>query len=174
LSEPRDPNKYAEDPDRQTPETPAPTSRSQAFMVPEEVEPHQDKGHYNVVSDIKVGHAKVPKFLRFFYASMAVWALGYALFATATNDRTEASPAAEPTVEAGAEAFAASCAGCHNITAERKIGPGLAGVHGRLGDEGLGVVMTQGRPDKGMPAPPTLGLNDKQIQSMILYLKTLK
>lgn len=181
MSDTRDPKQppnpeshFSEDPEKQTPATPAPTEQAEVFMTPEEVEPHKDKGHYDVVSDIKMGHAGVPKFLKFVYAALAVWGLYYALAAKPVDDRIEASPAAEPTVEAGAEVFGASCAGCHNVTAERKIGPGMAGVHARLGDEGLLDILHNGRPDKGMPAPPALGLNENQIESIALYLKTLK
>lgn len=182
MADPRDPNdqtkdtagKFAEDPDKQTPETPAPTPQSQVNMSDEEVETHRDKGHYDVVSDIKMGHAKVPKFLKFVYAALAVWGLYYALFAVPTDDRMQAAPSTEPSVEAGAETFATSCAACHNTTAERKIGPGMGGAYTRLGDEGLKEVLHNGRPDKGMPAPPSLGINDKQIESLFLYIKTLK
>jgi len=169
-----DKGKFSEDPQKQTPITPPPTDRAEPFLTQEEVEPHRDKGHYDVVSDIKVGHGGIPKFLRLFYAAMAAWALYYAIAATPIDDRTEASPASEPTVEAGAEAFASSCAGCHAVTAERKIGPGMLGAAARLGDEELTNVMHNGRPDKGMPAPPGLGLNEKQIESLILYIQTLK
>jgi mono/diheme cytochrome c family protein len=178
MADPRDPKdqkgKFSEDPDQQSPKTPAPTPQSQAFLAEEEVEPHEDKGHYDTVSDIKVGHAGIPKFLKIVYATLAVWGVYYALFAQPVDDRMEAAPSAEPTVEAGAEAFATSCAACHNITAERKIGPGLAGSFERLGEEELHNVLKNGRPDKGMPAPPSLGLNDKQIESLFLYIKTLK
>ncbi|KEO85036.1 c-type cytochrome [Tumebacillus flagellatus] len=156
------------------PKTPAPTDTAQTFQTSEEVEPHQDDGHYTVVSDIKVAHGKVPKFLKFVYAALAVWGLYYALAAKPINDRTEASPSAVPTAEAGAEVFSTSCAGCHNPTAERKIGPGLLGVQQRLGDKELDNVLHNGRPDKGMPAPPSLNLTENQIQSLKLYLTSLK
>ncbi len=178
MADPQDPKdhpeKFAEDPDRQSPSTPAPTEQSQSFMSEEEVEPHRDKGHYEVVSDIKMGHAKVPTFLKIVYATLAVWALYYALFAQPIDDKMEAAPSTEPSVEAGAETFGTSCAACHNATAERKIGPGLAGSFERLGEEELKKVLHNGRPDKGMPAPPSLGLNDKQIESLLLYIKSLK
>ncbi|ASS74861.1 hypothetical protein CIG75_07630 [Tumebacillus algifaecis] len=178
MADSRDPKdqtgKFAEDPDRQTPQTPAPTPQAQDFLSEEEVETHKDNGHYEVVSDIKVGHAKVPTFLKFVYAILAVWALYYALFAKPIEDQMQAAPATEPSVEVGADAFATSCAACHNTTAERKIGPGLAGAYERLGDDGLKEVLHNGRPDKGMPAPPSLGLDDKQVESLFLYIKTLK
>ncbi|PWK15887.1 c-type cytochrome [Tumebacillus permanentifrigoris] len=171
MADPRDPK----DPNHpQPPVTPAPTDLSQQFMVEEEIEEHRDKGVYTDSSDIQVGHGKVPKFLKFVYAALAFWGLYYALAASPINDRHEASPTAAPTAEAGADVFSASCAGCHNVTAERKIGPGLLGVHERLGDQGLDDVLHKGRPDKGMPAPPSLNLNESQIQSLKLYLTSLK
>ena len=173
MADTRDP-KFSEDPDKQTPSTPAPTDHAKIFMTPEEVEPHKDKGHYDVVSDIKVGHAAIPKFLKLTYAVLAGWALFYMLTAKPVDDRAEASHSSEPSVEVGAEAFSVSCAACHNATAERKIGPGLAGAATRLGPEGLDDVMRNGRPDKGMPAPPSLGLNETQIESLKLYIQSLK
>lgn len=176
MADPRDPKETGQPnaAEQRPPVTPAPTDLSEPFTVPEEVEAHQDKGHYTVVSDIKVAHGKVPKFLKFVYAALAVWAVYYALTASPINDRQEASPTAAPTAEAGADIFSTTCAGCHNPTSERKIGPGLAGVHQRLGDNGLDQVLHNGRPDKGMPAPPSLNLNENQIQSLKLYLMTLK
>jgi mono/diheme cytochrome c family protein len=167
-------DRFSEDPDKQTPQTPAPTEISQTFMTKEEVEPHKDKGHYETVSDIKVGHAGIPKFLKLTYALLAAWSLYYALAARPIDDRSDASAPAEPTVEAGADVFSVSCAGCHNVTAERKIGPGMKGVAARLGPEELKKVLHEGRPDKGMPAPPSLNLNDTQIESLRLYLESLK
>jgi mono/diheme cytochrome c family protein len=173
MSDTRDP-KFSEDPDKQAPSTPAPTQPSQLFMTPEEVEPHKDKGHYDVVSDIKVGHGAIPKFLKLTFAVLAGWALFYMLTAKPVNDRAEPSHASEPSVEVGADAFATSCSACHNATAERKIGPGMLGAATRLGPEELDKVLHNGRPDKGMPAPPSLGLNDTQIASLKLYIQSLK
>jgi mono/diheme cytochrome c family protein len=166
--------KFSENPETQTPPTPAPTAQSEVFETQEEVEEHQDKGHYNVVSDIKMGHAKVPKFLKATYVILAVWGLYYALTAAPINDRTEASPSAEPTAQAGADVFSVSCAGCHNPTTVRKIGPGLAGAYQRLGEAELTNVLHNGRPQKGMPAPPSLNLDEKQLESLKLYIQSLK
>jgi mono/diheme cytochrome c family protein len=153
---------------------PQETDISEEFMTREEVEPHKLDGHMDVISGIKMGHAKIPTFLKITYGVLAAWALFYMATASPVNDRTEAAPTAEPTVEAGADIFATSCAGCHNATAERKVGPGLKGVAGRLGAEELKNVLHQGRPNKGMPAPPTLGLNENQIESLRLFLESLK
>ena len=173
MADTRDP-KFSEDPDKQTPSTPAPTYWQKPFITPSVVEPHPQNGNFAVVTDITVAHGAIPKFLKLTYVVLAGWALFYMLSAKPVNDRAEASHSSEPTVEAGAEAFSASCAGCHNVTAERKIGPGLKGAAGRLGDEELAKVLHEGRPDKGMPAPPSLGLNDSQIESLKLYIQSLK
>jgi mono/diheme cytochrome c family protein len=139
----------------------------------EHIEPHDDAG-YETVSGIKMGHAKVPKFLKATYIILAMWAVYYGLTATPVNDRTDASTPMEPTAEAGAEIFSTSCAGCHAVTAQKLVGPGLAGVKERLGDTELTNVLHKGRPERGMPAPPSLGLNEAQIQALKLYMETLK
>lgn len=139
----------------------------------EHIEPHDDAG-YETVSGIKMGHAKVPKFLKATYILLALWAVYYGLTASTVNDRTDASTPTTPTAEAGQEIFTTSCAGCHAVTTQRLVGPGLAGVKARLGDQELTNVLHKGRPEKGMPAPPSLGLNDTQIQALQLYLETLK
>ena len=143
-------------------------------MTPEEVEPHEDKGHYDVVSDIKVAHAAIPKFLIATFVVLTGWALFYMLTAKPVNDRQEVSTPSEPSVQVGADTFSTSCSACHNPTAERKVGPGLLGVATRLGPAELEKVLHNGRPEKGMPPPPTLGLNETQIQSLKLYLQSLK
>lgn len=139
----------------------------------ENIEPHDDSG-YEMVSGIKMGHAKVPKFLKATYILFTVWAVYYGLTASAVNDRTDASTPVQPTAEAGKEIFSSTCAGCHAVTTQRLVGPGLQGVHTRLGDQELDNVLHHGRPAKGMPAPPSLGLDDNQIQAVKLYLETLK
>lgn len=139
----------------------------------ENIEPHDDKG-YETVSDIKMGHAKVPKFLKATYIIAAGWAVYYGMTATTVNDRTDASAPIEVTAEAGQEIFNASCAGCHAVTNQKLVGPGLAGVTQRLGDQEVNNVLNNGRPPKGMPAPPSLGLNEDQLKALRLYLDTLK
>lgn len=173
MADDRDPNRPTEN---EVPGTnkPAETDLSEEFMTREEVEPHKLDGKYDVISDIKMGHAKIPTFLKITYGVLAAWGLFYMVTAQPVNDRTEAAPTAEPTVEAGADVFATSCAGCHAVTTDRKIGPGMAGVAERLGAEELEKVLHQGRPDKGMPAPPSLGINENDIKSLQLYLETLK
>ncbi|TCS70088.1 c-type cytochrome [Effusibacillus lacus] len=139
----------------------------------EHIEPHDDLG-YETVSGIKMGHAKVPKFLKATYIILAGWAVYYGITATTVNDRTDAVGPIEVTAEAGKEIFNASCAGCHAITNQRLVGPGLAGVYERLGDEELNNVLHNGRPQRGMPALPSLNLSEDQIKAVRLYLITLK
>jgi mono/diheme cytochrome c family protein len=166
--------KFSEDPEKQSPATPAPTPQAAKFMSEEEVEDHKDKGYYEVINGMKMGHAKVPTFLKFVYGGLAAWGLIYLLTAHPINDRTEASPSAAPSSAQGQDIFSTTCAGCHNPTDVRKVGPGLKGVYTRLGDKGLNTVLQNGRPAKGMPQPSSLGLNPNQIASIKLYLESLK
>jgi len=168
MADPRDPK------DQQSPPTPAETDQAKVFMVEEEVEPGFKKDEYDTVNGIKMGHAGIPKFLKVVYASLAAWALYYMIAAQPVDDRIEASPDTTPTAEAGAELFAGSCAGCHAVTADRKVGPGLKGVAEKLGPEELKNVLVNGRPAQGMPAPPSLGMSESQIESLRLYMETLK
>jgi mono/diheme cytochrome c family protein len=164
-----------EDSEKQAPATPAPTPQAANFMSEEEVEEHhKDKEHYEVINGIKMGHAKVPTFLKFVYAGLALWGLVYLLTAHPINDRIEASPSAAPSVAEGQDIFSTTCSGCHNPTDVRKVGPGLKGVYTRLGEKGLNTVLQNGRPAKGMPQPSSLGLTPNQILSIKLYLESLK
>lgn len=141
---------------------------------PEQGEQDDHKNDYDTVSDIKIKHVGVPKFLKGLYVILAGWAAYYAITATTVNDRTDAKAPVQVTAEAGKEIFNTTCAGCHAPTTQRLVGPGLAGVHARLGDKELDNVLHNGRPQKGMPAPPSLGLNEDQLKAVRLYLETLK
>ncbi|WP_018130472.1 c-type cytochrome [Effusibacillus pohliae] len=141
---------------------------------PQDRDPVEKQDDYSTISGIKMKHTKIPKFLKATYAIAAAWAVYYALTATTVNDRSEANTPMEVTPEAGKEIFSTTCAGCHAVTHDRLVGPGLAGVKDRLGDQGLDQVLHNGRPQKGMPAPPSLGLNEDQIKAVKLYLETLK
>ncbi|HEU4962955.1 MAG TPA: cytochrome c [Bacilli bacterium] len=173
MADTRDPNRPSENevPGSNKPQE---TDLSEEFMTREEVEPHKLDGTIDTINGIKMGHAKVPTFLKFTYAALAAWGLFYMVTASPLNDRTEAAPSAAPTVDQGADIFSTSCAGCHNPTEVRKVGPGLKGVSARLGEEELLNVLHNGRPQKGMPAPPSLGLKENDIQSIKLYLESLK
>lgn len=81
-------------------------------------------------------------------------------------------------VSDGATAFGSKCSVCHNAdSAERKIGPGLAGIKdGKLPsgkdatDENIMVIINQG--GNGMPAYESI-LTDEEKTSLVAYLKTL-
>ena len=81
-------------------------------------------------------------------------------------------------VSDGAAAFGSKCAVCHNTdSAERKIGPGLAGIKdGKLPsgkeatDENILAVINQG--GNGMPAYESI-LTDEEKTVLVAYLKTL-
>jgi mono/diheme cytochrome c family protein len=77
-------------------------------------------------------------------------------------------------VQAGSQVFQQNCAGCHNLTAERKVGPGLAGLfslsslpNGNPFNEANleDWIRTGGR---GMPG---FSLPDDQMAALIAFLK---
>ncbi|BCJ88478.1 c-type cytochrome [Effusibacillus dendaii] len=131
-------------------------------------------GDTEEINDIPVKETRVPKFLKATYVILAGWAAYYALTATTIDDRSKATTPVQVTAEAGKEIFNTTCTGCHAVTSQRIVGPGLLGVEQRLGDQGLDTVLHNGRPEKGMPNPTSLGLNEDQIQAVKLYLQTLK
>ena len=81
-------------------------------------------------------------------------------------------------VSDGAAAFGAKCAVCHNAdSADRKIGPGLAGIkNGKLPSgkeattENIMTVINQG--GNGMPAYESI-LTAEEKTALVAYLKTL-
>ena len=81
-------------------------------------------------------------------------------------------------VSDGAAAFGSKCAVCHNAdSAERKIGPGLAGIkNGKLPSgkeattENILAIINQG--GNGMPAYESI-LTDAEKTVLVAYLKTL-
>jgi mono/diheme cytochrome c family protein len=81
-------------------------------------------------------------------------------------------------VSDGASAFTAKCAVCHNAdSAERKVGPGLAGIkNGKMpsGKEAtveniMAIINTGGN---GMPAYESI-LTEDEKAALVAYLKTL-
>ncbi len=128
---------------------------------------------YHEVSGIRMGNAKVPKFLIFVYIILGIWGIGYATFATPINDRLESSgPNGKSNAPYdGATLFQQNCASCHNVTNVKLVGPGLAGVSKRLTDEQIRQTLLNGRGP--MPALPNLGLDSEQINAIFKYLKTL-
>lgn len=131
------------------------------------------KERYHEVSGIRMGNAKVPKFLIAVYIILGIWGLGYATFATPINDRLETSGPDGKTKAPydGATIFQQNCTACHNVTKEKLVGPGLAGVSQRLTEDQIRHTLLNGRGQ--MPALPNLGLDAEQINAVVKYLKTL-
>lgn len=77
-------------------------------------------------------------------------------------------------VEAGRAAFEQNCAGCHNLTAETKVGPGLAGLFNidqlpngePFSEENLRFWIRNG--GGGMPGIP---LDDADLDALIAFLQ---
>ena len=84
-----------------------------------------------------------------------------------------AALAADPAVDRGRKQFVQSCAFCHGNDATGGRGPDLMRspvvAHDLKGDL-IGVVVRQGRPDKGMPALP---LSDDQVADVAAFLHAL-
>jgi mono/diheme cytochrome c family protein len=87
---------------------------------------------------------------------------------------TAAPGATADLVQAGSQIFQQNCSGCHNLTAETKVGPGLAGLfaistlpNGQpFNEENLkGWIRSGGR---GMPGFP---LADDQMAALVAFLK---
>lgn len=89
------------------------------------------------------------------------------------------SPGAEPVspealVQAGQEVFDQNCAVCHNLSAEAKVGPGLAGLFdknqlpngGPVDDENLKQWIVTG--GGGMPGQP---LTEEQLAAVVAFLR---
>jgi mono/diheme cytochrome c family protein len=76
-------------------------------------------------------------------------------------------------VQAGEQVFEANCAVCHNLTAETKVGPGLAGLFEReqlpngnpVTDENLREWIANG--GGAMPAVP---LSQDELAQVIAFL----
>ncbi|HSJ53023.1 MAG TPA: cytochrome c [Anaerolineae bacterium] len=81
--------------------------------------------------------------------------------------------AGDPAVAAGEQVFAQNCSVCHNLTAEAKVGPGLAGLFERdqlpngdpVTDENLRVWITNG----GGAMPP-VPLPEDELTQVIAFL----
>lgn len=156
-------------PGEEKPSTPTLRAPWEDDDLPSRPAPDQEEPLENV-GGIRMGNARVPRFLAVTYAALAVWAVVYALTATPINDRQETAQNPAGTYD-GAQLFQQNCAGCHNVTPVNKVGPGLAGISKRMSDAELDQVLRNGRGQ--MPALPSLGLNEDQIKAIKEYLKTL-
>lgn len=114
--------------------------------------------------DIRMGNAKVPRFLVFTYSFLAVWAFGYLILAVPLNQVTEVAADGETI-------FSQSCFGCHNVTHEAKIGPGIQDVSTRYEEAEIQKILLNGIGT--MPSLPNLGLNTEQIKAVKDYIMTL-
>jgi mono/diheme cytochrome c family protein len=92
----------------------------------------------------------------------------------------ETEPAPEADAVAGEQLFERNCAGCHHSdSADRKIGPGLAGLFGREKISSSGVTVTAETvreqivaPAGGMPSFRSF-LSDEQLDDLLAFLQTL-
>ncbi|AMA72043.1 c-type cytochrome [Aneurinibacillus thermoaerophilus] len=121
------------------------------------------------VAGIRMANARVPRFLVFTYIALAVWAIGYSVLAQPVNERTEDTAGNKPVD--GKVIVQQHCLGCHHLTKERLVGPGLEGVGKRLPGEKLTEVLLNGR--GAMPSLPNQGLDSEQIKAVEKYLRTL-
>ncbi|MCT8137442.1 c-type cytochrome [Anaerobacillus sp. CMMVII] len=118
----------------------------------------------DMADEIRMGNAKVPRFLVITYIFLAVWAFGYLILAVPLNQVSEVAADGETI-------FSQSCFGCHNVTDEYKIGPGMQGVSQRYNEEELQKILLNGIGT--MPSLPVLGLNTEQIKAVKEYISTL-
>ncbi|MBN6186605.1 cytochrome c [Aneurinibacillus sp. BA2021] len=121
------------------------------------------------VAGIRMANARIPRFLVITYISLAAWAIGYAILAQPVNERTKNAAGDKPV--SGEAIVQQHCLGCHNLTNERLVGPGLKGVGQRLPGEQLSEVLLNGR--GAMPSLPNQGLDTEQIKAVEKYLRTL-
>lgn len=118
----------------------------------------------DMAEDIREGNAKVPRLLVVVYSFLAVWAFAYLIMAVPLNQVAEVSADGEVI-------FSQSCSGCHNVTDEYKIGPGLQDVGVRYTEEELQKILLNGLGQ--MPSLPSLGLNTEQIKAVKDYIMIL-
>lgn len=130
-------------------------------------EEHKDK---DVVSGIRYGHAKIPKFLLATYITITLWGGYYAFTAEGIDDR--AAMAATPTVEQGQSLVQQRCASCHSMGQDKVFGPGLQGVGSRMSPEEITKLMKEGRGQ--MPAPSAMGLTETEMTSIQMFLESYK
>ncbi len=86
----------------------------------------------------------------------------------------ETTPAAGGAGEAGAQIFEKNCSICHNLTAETKVGPGLAGLFSRSqlpNGNAVNEENLKGWIRSGGGAMPGFALPDDQLMALIAFLK---
>lgn len=110
---------------------------------------------------------------------------GGAAAAAPVEDPTATS---EPSIENGKTLYTNVCAACHSTDGSKRVGPSFAGIWGRESqlESGKTAIVDEAyfktsvlEPNKdivkGYPAAmPAQNYNDNQLQSLIMYLKTLK
>lgn len=91
-------------------------------------------------------------------------------------------PAVEPTtagstadpVQVGSREFQQNCAGCHNLTAEAKVGPGLAGLFDKVRLPNGNPVTEEDLKDwivSGGGGMPGIPLTEEQLTAVVAFLK---
>lgn len=128
-----------------------------------------DEESLEEVAGIRMANAKIPRFLVITYITLAAWAIGYAVLAQPVNERTKNAAGDKPVN--GETIVQQHCLGCHSVTNETLVGPGLQGVGQRLPGEELSKVLLNGR--GAMPSLPNQGLDTEQIKAVEKYLRTL-
>jgi mono/diheme cytochrome c family protein len=101
--------------------------------------------------------------------------------AAAEGDEAIPTPVEEATtvsetdmIDTGAGVFQQYCVGCHNLTAETKVGPGLAGIFGKeqlpngqpVNEENLKEWIAMGG-----GAMPGIPLTDEQLAAVVAFLQ---
>lgn len=127
---------------------------------------NQDKkeNHYEEVSGIKVGHARMPALMRIVTYVLIVWAIGYAAFAPG---KLVVSGEEEIPVNKGEKIVQGTCMSCHASGAA----PVLKGVTDRLSDDEIKHILKNGR--NTMPALANL-YSEEELDLIIEYLGTYK
>jgi mono/diheme cytochrome c family protein len=91
----------------------------------------------------------------------------------------EAEPEGEmalPAGHPGEPVFQANCAACHNLTAEAKVGPGLAGLYEKANLPNGNSVTDENLKEwilKGGGAMPGIALGDQELADLIDFLKEI-
>ena len=84
------------------------------------------------------------------------------------------APASKSDVTKGEALYSANCSMCHQKTREGlpPIIPSLIGVVGRVGEERVRFVTTNGIPEAKPPMPPPPNLSEQDLDDLVAFLKT--